>query len=155
MEIQSIFAWKSLPEAGFSKNVIIDAHRCSGSRIHLDHRSAGRSVIQDHSSDHRFKRLHLTRASVRRASGFVLTGNAEVMRRRTLDRWVVFGQRDVKLSISPLRGHCHLSAVFQSEIVVHGMAEFLLAAEIPLGCLNRCVAKEKLNLLKFSACEMA
>jgi hypothetical protein len=56
---------------------------------------------------------------------------------------------------SRLRGHCHLSAVFQSEIVVHGMAEFLLAAEIPLGCLNRCVAKEKLNLLKFSACEMA
>ena len=40
-----------------------------------------------------------------------------------------------------------LSDVFQSEIVVHGMAEFLLAAEIPLGCLNRCVAKEKLNLL--------
>src|SRR5438552_11535667 len=74
MEIQSIFAWKSLPEAGFGKNVVIDAHRCSGSRIHLDHRSAGRSVIQDHSSDHRFKRLHLTRASVRRASGFVLTG---------------------------------------------------------------------------------
>src|SRR5438309_4509068 len=49
----------------------------SGSRIHLDHRSAGRSVIQDHSSDHRFKRLHLTRASVRRASGFVLTGKWE------------------------------------------------------------------------------
>src|SRR5438309_11217469 len=78
MEIQSIFAWKSLPEAGFGKNVVIDAHRCSGSRIHLDHRSAGRSVIQDHSSDHRFKRLHLTRASVRRASGFVLTGTPEV-----------------------------------------------------------------------------
>src|SRR2546421_12756032 len=73
MEIQSIFAWKSLPEAGFGKNIVIDAHRCSGSRIHLDHRSAGRSVIQDHSSDHRFKRLHLTRASVRRASGFVQT----------------------------------------------------------------------------------
>src|SRR5437879_7477643 len=77
MEIQSIFAWKSLPEAGFGKNIVIDAHRCSGSRIHLDHRSAGRSVIQDHSSDHRFKRLHLTRASVRRASGFVLTGYSE------------------------------------------------------------------------------
>jgi len=48
-----------------------------------------------------------------------------------------------------------LSDVFQSEIVVHGMAEFLLAAEIPFGCLHRCVAKEKLNLLKLSACEMA
>src|SRR2546425_13195365 len=79
MEIQSILAWKSLPEAGGGKNVVIDAHRCSGSRIHLDHRSAGRSVIQDHSSDHRFKRLHLTRASVRRASGFVLTGKPEII----------------------------------------------------------------------------
>jgi hypothetical protein len=79
MEIQSIFAWKPLPEAGFGKNVVIDAHRCSGSRIHLDDRRAGRSVIQDHSSDHRFKRLHLTRASVRRASGFVLTGKPAVI----------------------------------------------------------------------------
>src|SRR6266849_3487587 len=68
----------ALPEAGFGKNVVIDADRCSGSRIHLDHPNAGRSVVQDHSSDHRFKRLHLTRASVRRASGFVLTGYAEV-----------------------------------------------------------------------------
>jgi len=41
MEIQSIFAWKALPEAGFSKNVVIDAHRCVGSRIRLDRRSAG------------------------------------------------------------------------------------------------------------------
>ena len=67
---------------------------------------------------------------------------------RYADRWILWAR-------SRLQGHCHLSAVFQSEIVVHGMADFLLAAEIPLGCLNRCVAKEKLNLLKFSACEMA
>jgi hypothetical protein len=73
MDFQSIFAWKSLPEAGFGKSVVIDAHRCSGPRIQLDHPNAGPSVIQDHSSDHRLKRLHLTRASVRRASGFVLT----------------------------------------------------------------------------------
>ena len=86
MEIQSIFAWKSLPEAEFGKNVVIDAHRCSGSRIHLDHRSAGRSVIQDHSSDHRFKCLHLTRASVCRASGFVLTGNSEFSCRNQLSK---------------------------------------------------------------------
>src|SRR6266852_2940702 len=33
-----------------------------------------------------------------------LTGYAEVMRRQTLDRWVVFGQRDVKLSRSRLVG---------------------------------------------------
>jgi hypothetical protein len=36
MDFQSIFGWKSLPEAGFGKNVVIDADRCSGSRIHLD-----------------------------------------------------------------------------------------------------------------------
>src|SRR5258708_30853577 len=77
MDLQSIFGWKSLPEAGFGKNVVIDADRCSGSRIYLDHPNAGRSVVQDHSSDHRFKRLHLTRASVRRASGFVLTGKPD------------------------------------------------------------------------------
>jgi hypothetical protein len=46
----------------------------------VDHPNAGQPVIQDRSSDHRFKRLHLTRASVRRASGFVLTSNPEVIR---------------------------------------------------------------------------
>ena len=50
-----------------------------GSRIRLDHPNAGRSVIQDHSPHNGFKRLHLTRASVRRASGFVLTGKQEVI----------------------------------------------------------------------------
>lgn len=66
-----------------------------------------------------------------------------------------FRRTRTTLSRSRLRGRCLLSVVFQSEIVVHGMAEFLLAAEIPFGCLHRCVAKEKLNLLKLSACEMA
>jgi hypothetical protein len=42
---------------------------------------------------------------------------------------------------SRLRGRCHVSGDFQSEVVVHGLAEFLLAAEIPLGCLNRCMSK--------------
>jgi hypothetical protein len=36
-----------------------------------------------------------------------MTGYAEVIRRRTLDRSAVFGQRDVKLSRSPLQGHCY------------------------------------------------
>jgi hypothetical protein len=27
MEFQSIFAWKALPEAGFVKKAVIDAHR--------------------------------------------------------------------------------------------------------------------------------
>jgi hypothetical protein len=33
MDFQSIFAWKSLPEAGFGKNVVIDADRCSDSGL--------------------------------------------------------------------------------------------------------------------------
>ena len=42
------------------------------------------------------------------------------------------------------------SGVFQPEFVVHCLAESLLAAEITLGGLNRCVSKQELNLLKFS-----
>ena len=45
--------------------------------------------------------------------------------------------------------------VFQSKVVVHRLAEFLLAAEIAFRCLNRGVPKQKLNLLKFSARQMA
>jgi hypothetical protein len=56
----------------------------------MDHRNAGRPVIQDRSSDHRFERLHLTPASVRRASGFVLTGNPECA---GLNRHVVGDER--------------------------------------------------------------
>ncbi len=43
------------------------------------------------------------------------------------------------------------SGVLQSEVVVYRMAESLLAAQIALSCLNRCVSKQELNLLKFSA----
>ena len=50
MEIQSIFAWKALPEAGFSKNVVIDAHRCRESSHYRDHPSPGGPAIQGHSS---------------------------------------------------------------------------------------------------------
>jgi hypothetical protein len=42
------------------------------------------------------------------------------------------------------------SGVFQPEFVVYCLAEFLLAAEITFGGLNRCVSKQELNLLKFS-----
>ena len=71
-----------------------------------------------------------------------MTGKPEVYPKP--DNWiasVVFGQRDLKLSRSRLRGRDQPSGVFQSKVVVHGLAEFLLAAEIPLGCLNRCVSK--------------
>jgi hypothetical protein len=33
------------------------------------------------------------------------------------------------------------------------MAESLLAAEVPFSCLNGCVSKQRLNLLKLSACQ--
>jgi hypothetical protein len=47
------------------------------------------------------------------------------------------------------------SGVFQSEVVVHRVAEFLLATEITFSRLNRCVSKQQLNLLKFSTSQMA
>src|SRR5207302_7925283 len=73
MDFQSIFARKSLPEAGFGKNVVIDADRCSGSRVMSIILTRGGLLFKTGKSDHRFKCLHLPRASVRRASGFVLT----------------------------------------------------------------------------------
>jgi hypothetical protein len=51
MGFESIFAWKSLPEAGFGKNVGIDGHRCDGSWLHAGYSSAARLVVQDGSSD--------------------------------------------------------------------------------------------------------
>jgi hypothetical protein len=53
----------------------------------------------------------------------------------------VFGQRDVKLSRSRLLGAITPIRVFQSEIVIHGLAESLLASEITFGGLNGCVSK--------------
>ena len=47
------------------------------------------------------------------------------------------------------------SGVFQPEFVVHCLAESLLAPEITFSRLNRCVSKQVLNLLKFSARQMA
>jgi hypothetical protein len=47
------------------------------------------------------------------------------------------------------------SGVFQSEVIVHRVAEVLLAAELAFSCLNRCVPKQELNLFKFSAGQMA
>jgi hypothetical protein len=46
------------------------------------------------------------------------------------------------------------SGVFESKVVVHRLAEFLLAAEIAFRCLHRGVPKQKLNLFKFSARRM-
>ena len=79
MEFQSIFAWESLPEAGFGKNVVIDAHRCR--------RFPGTSQVILAPSGYLFKggrlrysdRCVCTRGSVRRASGFVLTGYPETI----------------------------------------------------------------------------
>jgi hypothetical protein len=139
MDFQSIFAWNSLPEAGFSKNVVIDAHQRSGSCIHLNYPNGRGLFVQGPVQT--LASIHAKRPP---QSGFVLTGYPEVMPRNKLS---------TTQTRSRLRGRClPLSDVFQSEIVVHGMAEFLLAAEIALGCLNRCVSKQELNLLKFSAC---
>ena len=45
--------------------------------------------------------------------------------------------------------------VFQPEVVVHGMVEVLLAAQIALNRLNRRVPEQKLNLIKLTSRQMA
>ena len=67
----------------------------------------------------------------------------------------VTGKPEVIRARSRLGGHYHPSGVFQPEFVVHCLAESLLAAKITFGGLNRCMSKQELNLLKFSARQMA
>jgi hypothetical protein len=45
--------------------------------------------------------------------------------------------------------------ILQAEIVVDRMAEFLLAAQVTLGRLNRCVAEQELDLFQLSARQVA
>ncbi len=66
-----------------------------------------------------------------------------------------FGRRDARSPEVLLWDVTAPSGVFQSKVVVHRLAEFLLASEIAFGCLNRGVPKQKLNLLQFSARQMA
>jgi hypothetical protein len=47
-----------------------------------------------------------------------------------------------------------LSHLFQSQVVIHRVSQFLFASQILLGRLNRCVTKQKLNLFKFSASQV-
>ena len=42
------------------------------------------------------------------------------------------------------------SDVFQSQVVVHRVSQFLFASQIMLGRLNGRMAKQELNLFKFS-----
>jgi hypothetical protein len=48
-----------------------------------------------------------------------------------------------------------LSHVFQSQVVIHRMSQFLFASKIVLGRLNRCMPKQELNLIKFSPSQVA
>ena len=57
--------------------------------------------------------------------------------------------------VEVLRGVTTPSGVLQSEVVVYSLAEFLPEAKIALSCLNRCVPRQILNLLKFSARQLA
>jgi hypothetical protein len=76
MEIESILVLKALPDGDFDQNVVIDFHRRSSSGNHLRHPTPEPSVLQEDSSDD----CVYTRGSVRRASGFVLTGYSYLIR---------------------------------------------------------------------------
>ena len=47
------------------------------------------------------------------------------------------------------------SNVFQAQVVIHRVSQFLFASEVMLGRLNGCMAKQKLNLFKFSSSQVA
>lgn len=74
---------------------------------------------------------------------------------------VFFGQRlmgypeiellRAKRTRSRLGDNEKASGILQAEIVVHSLVEFLLATKILLRRLNRCMPKQKLNLLKLTA----
>ena len=44
---------------------------------------------------------------------------------------------------------------FQANPIIHRVSKSLLATQVAFRCLHRNVPKQELNLLKFSACEMA
>ena len=83
MGFQSIFGLKALPEAAFVKKAVIDAHRSKHESIASGwlHRSA-RPILPQASPVWKVWNLPdcclRARESVRRASGFVQTGNSEV-----------------------------------------------------------------------------
>ena len=47
------------------------------------------------------------------------------------------------------------SDVFKSQVVVHRVSQFLFASQIMLGRLNGHMAKQELNLFKFSPSQVA
>jgi len=47
------------------------------------------------------------------------------------------------------------SNVFQAQVVIHRVPQFLFASEIVLGRLNGCMAKQELNLFKLSPRQVA
>jgi hypothetical protein len=47
-----------------------------------------------------------------------------------------------------------LSGVFKTEFVIHRVSQFLFAAKVAFGGLNRRVSKQKLDLLQLSAGQM-
>jgi hypothetical protein len=52
-------------------------------------------------------------------------------------------------------GEHESSGDIQPHPIIHGLAEFLLAAQVPLRCLNGNVTQEKLNLLELPAGQVA
>jgi len=76
MGIQSIFALKALPDGDFSQKAVIDAHRCGSSGNNASSYRRRHPLFKGGSSEAGV----YTRASVRRASGFVLTGKQEVVK---------------------------------------------------------------------------
>jgi hypothetical protein len=96
-----------------------------------------------------------TRAEFLRAPDVVADEMVGILISWHAPRWRVTTQPGDHASEVGLGAVTTPSDVLQSQVVVHSLAQLLLAPEIALSCLNRCVSKQKLNLLKFAASQMA
>jgi len=47
-----------------------------------------------------------------------------------------------------------MEVLHRGQSVIHSVLETLLAAQVPVRCLDRNMRKEKLNLFEFTACLM-
>jgi hypothetical protein len=59
------------------------------------------------------------------------------------------------LSRSPLRAVHARSNVFQAQVVIYRVSQFLFASQVMLGGLNGYMAQPELNLFKFSPGQVA
>ena len=78
-----------------------------------------------------------------------MLGSPGSITQRLTDRCNFLDCSEVRFEAVHLR-----SNVFQAQVVIHRVSQFLFASQVMLGRLNRCMAEQELNLFKFSPSQM-